>query len=91
METKFQGMVPKTHILYSQTPLGRVIMAKQLEACVHFDFDPEVAREAALSLQTVLITADCEKVPLNCWRADRFRDFVTERDSEFFRFVKSST
>jgi hypothetical protein len=90
MKIEFQGVIPCDHILYAQTGLGRVLMARQLEARAHFDFDPDVIQEASLFMKTVLIASSCEVSNSQGWKANGFEEFFTERHGDFCRFLKQS-
>jgi hypothetical protein len=84
---QFHGLIPPTHILFSQVTLGRVLLARQLEAVAHIDFEPEVIHEASLALKTVMIAPPEVSSARATWSSPSFTDFVTNGSTDFFELL----
>lgn len=84
MAKEFEGIVDKEQILYSQVPLGRASLSRQLEPKAHIDFDAEVILQTAIFHDSILIAPKTVESTHAKWRADNFKDFITQGNTEFF-------
>jgi hypothetical protein len=85
--SQFRGLIPPSQILFSQISLGRVLLARQLEAVAHIDFDPDVVHEASLFLKTALIAPPEVASARATWSSPSFTTFVTNESTDFFNLL----